>query len=522
MRRGCRSLCAAVAITAGIVLSGCSSSIAIDTPASDGASVCSPVQVVATWTGTVVNNTFSFTLDNVDVTSQFAVDYNARRATAQLAAGTGSHVLVADVNFPGPTGPSNRKATRTFVAGQALTVTANPGSLQLPRNGNTSTAVAVSGCQGTAAVVLSGLPPGITANPQTFQANVPSSRTVALQASAAVPTGRYAAAINATAPGLSASTPLTIDVGTPSISGVTPTMRPTGGSVTIAGSGFDPVCAMNTVTIGGATVAPTTCAPAGTSLSIVVPSQASYGSTQIAVSVAGLTSNAVAFTVSREPGAFVDITDDVSNQIASGRTCTGGPGGSVRLDVSGTSPFSASYVRLTTPPATAGAIAFKKDTPLITAYPGGAGEVIQNLGGAGFSLCRLGVVLDADARADAQRVLAVRLLDLQTGTKGTPYGFDYYSPAGQQGNTYLYTRSAPTIFRSQDGTIILVEHPSTTAINRVAIGVIDATRLGQPGQLIRIVETSATQAGFASAQLNASNQIVVTVAGTTYPAIPIQ
>lgn len=212
----------------------------------------------------------------------------------------------------------------------------------------------------------------------------------------------------------------------------------------------------------------------------------------------------------------------VSNQISSGRTCTGGPGGNVRLDVTGTGPFTATFVRLTAPATPIGSFQFRKDTPQINAYAGATLEEILNLGGAGFSLCSLGVVLDADARSYAQRVLALTLIDLQTGTKGTPYGFGYYSPAVQNGNTYYYTRSAPTIFRSPDGTIILVEHPSITTAFRVAVGVIDAVKLGQAGQLISTVETSATQVGFTSGQVNANNQIVLTVSGTTYPAITIR
>ncbi|HEY3044835.1 MAG TPA: IPT/TIG domain-containing protein, partial [Vicinamibacterales bacterium] len=487
-----RSSLHTVAIIAGAMLSGCA--MAIDTPKNDGDSVCSPVQVGVSWQGTVTNNTFSATLDNVDVTPQFAVDYGNRRASAQLTAPLGPHTLVAAGQFLGFFGStSNGNATRTFRV-PGLTVAANPTSLTLAKNSsNTPLTVVVSGCPGAVNVTLAGLPTGVTATPPTVQVNVPSNPAFNLQALATATTGRYTVTINATAPGQMASTMFTIDLGTPTISAVNPAMQPKGGSVTISGTGFDAVCSRNTVRIGGVDVMPATCSPAGTSLSIAVPSQASYGATPITVSVGGLTSNGVPFTVSRQSGAFVDITDDVSNQISSGRTCTGGPGGNVRLDVTGTGPFTATFVRLTTPATPIGSFQFRKDTPQINAYAGATLEEILNLGGAGFSLCSLGVVLDADARSYAQRVLALTLIDLQTGTKGTPYGFGYYSPAVQNGNTYYYTRSAPTIFRSPDGTIILVEHPSITTAFRVAVGVIDAVKLGQAGQLISTVETSATQ-----------------------------
>jgi hypothetical protein len=107
----------------------------------------------------------------------------------------------------------------------------------------------------------------------------------------------------------------------PTISGVTPSSGPTGGSITISGSAFGVTQNFNPVTIGGISVAPTSWSD--TNITIPVPINLPAGSAQVVVTVNTIASNAMNFTVSL-PGPII-----------SGVTPTNGPIGTV-LTINGT------------------------------------------------------------------------------------------------------------------------------------------------------------------------------------------
>jgi hypothetical protein len=81
----------------------------------------------------------------------------------------------------------------------------------------------------------------------------------------------------------------------PTISTLSPSLGPTGGSITIIGSGFGAVQNFNPVTIGGISVTPTSWSD--TSIAIPVPTSLPAGNANVVVTVNGRASNGLNFTV---------------------------------------------------------------------------------------------------------------------------------------------------------------------------------------------------------------------------------
>lgn len=488
----------AVVITV-VTLTAAACSIAIDWPKNNGDSVCPPVQVVVNWQQGSMNN-FTATLDGVDVTSQFFVSYSAGRASAQLTATPGLHVLMARgdfkwwfVTFPGTAGK--------MFAVPGLTLAASPTSLTLPKNSGATSTIVASACQGVVNVTLAPLPSGVTATPASFTINMPgpsnpgisgstsSSRTTTIQASASAPTGRYPVNVNGTLGIQSASTTFTIDMGTPTIGAVTPILQTRGGPVTISGTGFDPACANNIVSLGGINVTPSICSPAGTSLSISIPPQANYGATQVKVTVGGLASNVVSLTVARLPGDFVSINvvSQMSNSMCS--NADGSPG-NVEVQIAGGSNlYDATFVRAGV--AIAPAIRFAQNN--LPRWSNG--------GGAGFSVCTAGLVLDAAP--------ALQMLNLENAVRAPGYTFSLLTTSGGFVN--------PQFSRSQDGSVILVLTAGSSSNFTAAFIDVDKTHFGH-------VISTIPSCGLMSlprATINTSNKIELTCGGPLPSTIAI-
>src|SRR5207245_7027256 len=107
------------------------------------------------------------------------------------------------------------------------------------------------------------LPPSLTATIP--PASTGPQWTITVAATASAPTTTVAGSVTGTAacsPGcsgtLTASAPLTINVPPPSVSAASPNPQIRGGSVTVTGSNFSPVCSNNSVTIDGASALMTT------------------------------------------------------------------------------------------------------------------------------------------------------------------------------------------------------------------------------------------------------------------------
>lgn len=507
-----RAVCAI--LCGSFLAAGCS--ITIDYPTNDGEYACPSVQVVGKWAaGNVSPGTFVARLGNLDVTNQFAVNYTTGQAQALLSMPPGNHTLALTGKFKNifSSNGTMSTTTRTFTV-PSLTLKASPDPFKADKATTKPLVIEASACSGPVSITLSGLPAGVTANPATFHvynspaAGTLSSKTVFfgkastnLTTSASAATGNYTVTINGTQLVESASTTFIVAVaGSPSITAVSPAFQVKDGTITITGTAFDPTCSDNNVTFstsgaGGLSVPPSTCT--ATSVSAVVPTQLPYGETQVTVGPAGLPSNALTFTVARQPGSFVPITADIVQQTSSGRMCSGG---NFRVDVvaATTGSMTASYEKMPATGYPVGSFTFHTHTqtfnnPMGLAY-----------GGAGFSLCSLGIVLDAVSTVQS---VDVKLLDLNTGHMRTyPVRLDMPS-----------LHVAPGIWRSQDGTIIMVQHASTIQ-SQVAVTYIDAVSLGLP---FKVVQTTTLNALSTSALINANNEIVLTVAGTTYPAVKI-
>lgn len=506
-----RRALASVVVLATLLAGGCS--LAINWPKNDGDFACPPVQVVANWPkGDMDSGTFAAKLDGADVTSQFFVSNPNGRASAQLVMPPGSHVLTVSgdlKNWFSP-GYSPSTATRAFTVPGSLSPSPNP--LKVARNTTTPLAVGVTACSGPMTVTLSGLPFGVAANPSSFTVNNPqaagsvsqpttagASGSTSIVTSSGAAAGNHTVTLQGTAPGVTLSRTFVIQVSPPTVSAVTPNPQARGGTITVSG-GFDPTCGNNVVRIGGINVTPATCAPAGTSVSATVPAQAPFGATQVGVVANGLASNTVPFTVARQPGGFVPITAAVLQQLSSGRLC---PGGSVRVDVNpgNVGANTASYRRVAGN-VLIGSAAFDTHTPPTNVSPGFA------IGGAGFSLCTHGIVVDAVVTTTSY---AVRFLELEKTPPVSPasHTFPFFTATGRS--------MPPALWRSPDGTIIMIGHASTVA-DRMAVTFLDTQTLGQS---FAKVEATTTWANDISAQITTTNRIVVTVSGTALSPITI-
>jgi VCBS repeat-containing protein len=293
-------------------------------------------------------------------------------------------------------------------------------------------------------------------------------------------------------------------VPTPTISSLTPNMGPKNTTVKITGTNFSANCADNTITFGtGSAVATGPCS--STVINFTVPAQASFGSNNVTVTVQNVKSAAAAFTVAREPGVFVEITSDIENHIASTQCSTGAAKLNICTGVNcsaPTFPFTAS---------------FTNSTGTAIGQPMGFhlnGTGTSGIGGAGFSLCTVGVVLDADTHTNgtSAQAMGIQFLDLST-KQLFPLGGYFFNYGAPNNASYV-----PRIFRSPDGTILIVATASTIGPSTLTAAVIDQANPSTPANTT-CTATSATPAF--SASITASNTVSISLSGTACNAITI-
>jgi len=197
-----------------------------------------------------------------------------------------------------------------------------------------------------------------------------------------------------------------------------------------------------TVTLAGANVTPTSCSPLGTSLSVVVPQQAAYGSTQASVTINGLASQGLPFTVARQPGMFADA--GVISNHTSPQTCVtaGGVTNTLQISALTSGNFRAQF---SSAAGTIGSLDFAADH--VTPIPG-----IFNLGGATFSRCIAGVVMNGGPPA-------VDFINLETRQSSTGHTFQttFANTPGTAGPTAF----GPTVYASPDGTLLVLVSPGS-------------------------------------------------------------
>jgi uncharacterized protein (TIGR03437 family) len=304
----------------------------------------------------------------------------------------------------------------------------------------------------------------------------------------------------------SASAPFTVTRTT--VTSVSPVAQTRGGNVAINGTNFDTTCANNLVTLAGISVVPMSCT--ATRLDIQVPVSAAYGATQVSVTRYGATSNSVAFTVARQPGVFQNITNDINTRKNSPRTCSTGE---VRLEISGS--YVAAFKR-TANNSTIASVSFDDETLEMTPYSGATPVTWTGGGGAGFSLCSTGVVLDLNASDLNSHFLGYRFVRLQEGTQFY-FTFNYFSAVRTDSSGVRHYHTAtPEIHRSPDGTLFLAVVPSDTTDTLRAV-VIDRQR----GTVLGQVELPRSGPFVSSATVTSGNAVVITSGTNQYPGIPI-
>ena len=415
-------------------------------------------------------------------------------------------------NCPSRSAPRKVTRRRTFTVTPAFRLTTLPASVVLPA-GNSSTFDVQVQRFGTFAapvtVTAGGLPPGVIVTPVSASVTG-ASATFTLSTSTEVAAGAYSATLSGTSPPRTAQqSTLAITVTRPTVSSVSPTKAPRGATVTVSGTDFDPNCVNNYVTLASINVVPSSCT--ASSVNVLVPNVAPYGPTQVSVTTNSVVSNSVAFSVARESGAFVEITQDVQGRISSPRTCSTGE---VRLNVTGS--YVASYRRSANNALIGNSIGFQHDSRTMTAYSGATPVKVRGVGGAGFSLCSTGIVLDADAIDTSDHVFAYRFLRFDDGGLFSK-AFDYFTAITvDAGGTRRYGSIIPELYRSPDGTIFIAVVASDTGVRKKAL-IIDR----QNGNTLATVEFQDQHWGSLSATLTSTNTVVITYTGITYPGVSI-
>lgn len=290
------------------------------------------------------------------------------------------------------------------------------------------------------------------------------------------------------------------------LTSITPAVQARGGSVVINGTNFDINCVNNQVTMGAMSVVPSSCT--STAINLQVPASIDYGAAAVTVARYGVASAPVFFTVGRQPGSFVNITNDINGQDDSLSCATG----EVALQISGSGAHLAEFTRVSDG-GLIGSLQFDDESRDMTAYSGATVERLSGPGGAGFSLCNTGIALDLNT-TDGSDVFAYRFLRLSEGTRFT-FTFSYYSAVITRNGTRYYSGVVPKMFRSPDGTVFIVIAASTTTDEKRAV-VIDR----ESGAVVDDVELPT--GGTFSATLTAANTVVITSAGAQRPPITIR
>jgi hypothetical protein len=408
---------------------------------------------------------------------------------------------------PEASDPGHVTKSVTSAVTRAFNLTVTPSPAEVPRGGTrtlTASIGRVDGFASSVTVTIGGLPAGVTVTPASVSTTT-STATFTLTGSGALnPTSTTATADASSATYTGTSAAFTINAARPAITAVNPAVAPRSSTVVVTGSSFHSTCSLNQVRIGGVAVVPTSCT--ATTLTFTVPPSAALGAIQLLVEAGGLESNRLPFTVGREPGSFTEITYDVQGEMTTGRVCGSGE---VRVDITGA--FTAAYKRVSSGAQIGSSVNFEKSTGSMTSPGGGAPVSEPDLGGAGFSLCNTGVVLDANALDWSSHHIAYRFLRLDTGGSWFSVPVNYFSALVGVN----MSSGSPRLHRSRDGTVFAIVTPSeTTDDSRVLL--LDR----ESGAVFATIEVAGVVGGM-TAIITADNKVVVTKAGVTHPAVVI-
>ena len=363
------------------------------------------------------------------------VKFNGTTATA-------SSWRSSSITVPVPTGATTGNVVVTVSGnasnGVAFTVVAPPAISGLsPTSGAVGTVVTISGTnfgatQGSSTVTFN----GTTASPTSWSAT---------SIKAPVPSGASTGNVVVTAGGVSSGGVSFTVVAAPSISSLSPTSGTAGTSVTISGSNFGSSQGSSTLTFNGIAASPTSWR-AGT-IKAPVPTSATTGN--VVVTVSGVASNGVNFTVTATPTitSLSPTSGPVGAAVTISGTNFGATQGSSTVTFSGTTATPTSW----------------SATSIVAPVPSGAstGNVVVTVGGVKSSGVSFTVVATPTISSLSPTSGAV-------GTSVTISGSKFGSSQGSSTVTFNGTAGSPT---SWGGSTIKVPVPANATTGNVVVTV---------------------------------------------------
>ena len=279
--------------------------VAITAPAANAA-ISGTVNLMASASDNVAVASVQFKVDNANTGAAIsAVPYIYALNTALLS--DGNHILTAMA-----TDTSGNSATSLGVAVKVNNTTPAPSITSVnPASGLVGASVAISGAnfgaiEGTSSVTFN----GVAAVPATW-----SAASIVLSVPAGATTGNVVVTVGGAA---SNGVNFTVTVPAPSIASLNPSSGLVGTSVTIGGANFGAAQGTSAVNFNGIAAAPTNWSAA----SIVVPVPVGATAGNVLVTVGGVASNGVNFTVTA-PGPSIASLNPASGFVGASVTISG-------------------------------------------------------------------------------------------------------------------------------------------------------------------------------------------------------
>ncbi len=377
--------------------------------------------------------------------SNFGATQGTSTLTFNGTSSTPTSWTAVSIVVPVPTGATTGNVVATVNSvpsnGINFTVLPTPTITNInPASAAIGTSVTIAGTnfgasQGTSTVTFN----GIAATPTSWSA---------ISIAAPVPNGATTGNVVVTVSGVASNGVAFMVTSTaPSITSLNPTSGVVGTSVTVAGVNFGASQGASTVTFNGTTATPTSWS--ATSITVPVPTGATTGN--VVVTVAGMASNGVNFTVTLPPPSITSLTP-ASGAVGTSVTIAGANFGATQ----GTSTVTFN--------GTAGTPTGWSTTSITVPVPTGAmtGNVVVTVGGQASNSLSFTVIVPP----------SITSLNPTSGSVGTPVtiaGANFGATQGTSSVTFNGTAATPTSW-SASGIVVPVPAGATTGNVLVTVG----------------------------------------------------
>lgn len=321
-------------------------------------------------------------------------------------------------------GPAPVVVTVAGVSSTGVNFTVTPGITSFsPASGPVGALVTIGGTnfgatQGSSTVTFG----GISTIPTSWSAN---SITVPVPNGALAGNSAVVITVNGfSSPGVNFSV-------TPGITNLTPSSGPVGTSVTIAGTSFGATQGASTVTVGGVTSSPASWS--STSVKVPVPASLSLGPAPVVVTVAGLSSTSVNFTVTPGISSLSPSSTPVGTSVTISGTNFGGTQGASTVTIAGLTVTPTNW--------STNAVGFVMPSSLGL----GAAPVVVTVGGAASNIVNLTVIPGITSLSPASGALSTSVT-----INGTNFG------ASQGASTVTFGGSPITPSNWSNGAVGIV------------------------------------------------------------------